>query len=232
MRTLTFLAVSTGLLLALVAHSPSAAACGNAIFKVKNSTIRALQAADKLVENGRLRQGIRRISKLSFRSASHRIPKKNGVKSKAFMKSRDEVRSHLQRRDGIVALAIVRSGGKYDKKGLKVRRESARENTLKGATRVLNQKSKRRAGNKPSTGLEPSPRARAYYAEALAAMGETEQALKLLTKLASTELMPSAWGYGVLASLRHGDGDIEGAKNALDACVKMASKPRKACPRF
>ena len=138
------------------------------------------------------------------------------------------MKTFLKKRDLLISLAIVRSQGKIDKRGRKVRTKKAKAANLDQAARKL-----RKAYPPAKKGETVSPKNRAFRAEALAVTPDAATlALSILMRLDRKELMPSAWGYATLARLRHARGKTERRDAALARCKTMSSKPRRVCPRF
>ena len=219
------LALSLGVALLLVPSAPTHA-CGNAVYEVKSHMVRALKRAEGFVEEGKLKTAIDKVRHFRFNKKKRRA--KSAKRSRSRGTGLNSVKGFLKKRDRLVSLAIVRSQGKIDKRGRKVRKKKAQAANLESAAEALRQPYKpRRASD------TPSPRYRAFQAEALAVTPEgSTRALDILMSLDSAELMPSAWSYATLARLQHARGETKLRDEALARCKTMSSKPRRVCPRF
>ncbi len=74
--------------------------------------------------------------------------------------------------------------------------------------------------------LLDSPEAKARRAEALSFVaGRRDEAVKILDELVKADLMPDAFAWRTLATLRHAAHDEAGAKEAITRCQAIAKVP-------
>jgi hypothetical protein len=178
-----------------------ARACGNEVERETDPKTDALIVAEDALARGELATAARRVNKY--------FPHLRGQKS---------VSGQLQLRAArILALVSVRSRGAWlDASGhLSAPDDAARLANLEWAVQQLRLR------------LAASPRSssvKADLGEAYAAIPRHRlDARMLLESLAQKRVLSSAYGYAVLANLRHADGDKKGAEKALSECKKRGN---------
>jgi hypothetical protein len=128
-----------------------------------------------------------------------------------------ETRAHI-----ILALAVVRAGGSLaGVTGFSSKRDADRAANLEWAVSTLRQVEASRSND---------PVAQANLGEALAARaGYEDEALAILGKLASRDLMGSAHAYAALAKLQAARGEALASEEATRRCEAMTRSPERVC---
>jgi predicted Zn-dependent protease len=119
----------------------------------------------------------------------------------------------------VFSLALVRSEGKADEKAAKVavNGEWSPKSNLEWAAQSLREIDQKRPND---------PTVQADLGEALAKLPETQkEALEILGKLATDDLIGSPHAYAALAKIRSDKGDASGAEAAIKRCEEMSKTP-------
>ena len=205
--------------------APTALPCGNAVYAVRSSAIRAMKRAEKRLAKGQLRKAIRGVSSLTLRKVMGKPRRVSGsararaAQRKNYPKVRDRAKKLLFRRDQLVAMAVLRSKGTLNKKGRKVKKAVDRRIALEDAVaKVLESWGEYKARTP-------------WRAEAQLHTKDRDEGVKTLRDLAQKDLVPGAWTWAALVVVEDKAGNIAARDAALKRC--HAVTPRKSiCPSF
>jgi len=182
---------------------PPARACHNGIIYELDDDVRVIVRAEQLVAGGR--------DDRALRAASRAVARMRRAGGRA-------AQDHIRRAQRVMAVAVVRVGGKVDLGRYRVvswTSEPQRLSNLRWARDLL-------AGLRGGGG---DPVLDARYAEALSRFDDQrDEALTILRGLATEDLMPDAWGYRALWDLERAGGDRTAAASALAECRARAGR--------
>lgn len=181
-----------------------ASACGNEVRLSKSDEVKAIVKAEAYLEKRKYRRALGTLM-----TAYGRGP----MTARARHASNDKALAKRARRVG--ALVGVRTGGKLSL--------AFWNQPIEKPKAIARQLRWSRDRLKAAHEARPDDPARAgHYAEALAAIGETDAALKILEPLAKADLIVDAETWKVLADLRAAKGDAAGKDTAMTRCEATA----------
>ena len=200
-------------------------ACGNVIALSVDDLARRLTATEKrLVEGNTVGavQGLRFV--LSVVRGGERGDFEGGYELSADPRSNDAVRLRT-RTERVFALAVVRRDGLVD-------RRRVRAGWVPDSTRTANFVWAEGVLARALREAPDAPEAIAHHAEALAKLpARAGEAAAALSALDQRDLVPDAWGYGVLAQLAEARRDVVARDRAAARCASLAGEHAYAvCP--
>jgi ATP/maltotriose-dependent transcriptional regulator MalT len=192
------------LMLATIAAAPPAFACGNVVERRVDPRVDALLLAERALESR------------DYRTAARMAQRFNPDLRRA-----DDRPSPVARAARVMALVVVRSGGRWLAGGAADSAADRAQNFEWAISKL--RRHAMRALNHPGRLSD--------LAEALAAVDKYhDEARRILEHLAARDLVTSAYAYAALSRLRAASGDSEGASRALDECRKLDRKGRVCAP--
>jgi hypothetical protein len=204
----------------VVAAAP-ARACGNAVMHA-DGVVGHLVEADTLLAAGTTTDALRILRRVraTLDDADGSYAWDDGGR---FSADREEIARIEVRVATLLAVAIVRRDGAVDRRSMRPLRRvrpPARESALRWAVTQL------------AAAAGADPLARARYAEAQSHLPDLEgEALATLTDLANRDLVPDAWGWRALATIRERRGETGPRDQALARCRTAAgAAAATVCP--
>ncbi|MBX7196197.1 MAG: hypothetical protein K1X94_29340 [Sandaracinaceae bacterium] len=222
MRSFAPLVLALAWTLALGAAPPAPArACENAVFVELSQVMRRLDHAERQLHAGRTREALADARFVISATSGRGYPYDMDLSAPGDVARARRLAAHAR---NLQALAVVRRDGRIDRRRwVPTSRipETVRQDNLSWALGVLENAARSR-----------EPLASARYAEALARFEPRgDEALRILTELARTDVMPDAWGYRVLAELADRRGDTTTRNDAITRCrARAGDDVRVVCP--
>jgi len=197
-------ALAAALVAGMASGAPAPAeACHNGVLYDLDADVRAVSRAERLVDRGRAHLAMRVAD-----AALTRMRRHGGRSAAGAMK-----RAHV-----VVAVAVVRANGRVDLQRRRVVRRTSEPQRLSNLRWARDQLTRLGRG-------ENDPVMDARRAEALGRLPDgTDEARRVLGRLAEADLMPDAWAWRALADVLRREGDDVGAARAMATCERRAGR--------